>query len=648
MKRSLFIFLLIFIVLPLLVSGEDLKKFGKYDPKFLALTHYEEDTTAAAIKIFDVILIDISVKREVEIRYDRHFSYKILKNSALSYGSIAIPYFHKARIWDIKAQVVHPDGKVFKLDKDNIFDEEAKNETKVKKFVLPNLEVGSIFEVKYTLRSSQVFLLDPWYFHDEIPVLESEVVLQLSPFFTYLATVSNDPTQIIEYQDEKYYKIDQDKWLSRNHFKAVNLPAIKDEPYISSLKNYKTRIDLQIRSYGPPENIHVFIKDIQTLCNTLLEESFKNFEKPEDDVAKIVKSLIRDNMSGDIKAKILFEYVRDYFLDSDYDWGIFPRYDQKKLLETKKASASEKNLMLMVMLRAAGFDVIPILISTRGHGEANPEIPFLSQYDKTILRVHIRNQNHLFDAGSPWITYGQLPAESLAENAMLVVKDNTSFMKNPNTGLRSYETVESTYEISNEGLLKGRSALKSIGYAALNRNQQLFKHKKFDKLVVNDIADNSDKYTVTVYDSSLQPVPCDTFKTRFESELSDYAEIIDHEIYLKPALLFGEETNIFRSEKRSFPVEFAYRFKEIELNHFVLPDGYILTEMPKEIVIGNKYFRYHRTTVVESQKPFTIRYSRQFEVKELKVPPSDYSIIRNDFAKIVDADQEVLIIKSGN
>ena len=507
-----------FFLLTDCITGSDLKEWGEVAPEYLNMTIFSEDTSAAAIRIFDESVIDLDVNNGVEMFFKRHYQTKILKEKGKEFADVAISYWHEDMISGVEAQVIQPDGKIIELDGDNVFDEELSNKYKVKKFTFPEVQVGSVLEVKYVHFSSHIHELEPWYFHQSIPVIESEIILHLSPIFTYSVKTANDPDQLVQQTNGNYHNKKRDNWETEFRFKAINLPAIKNEPFISCLNNYRANVNFQIKSVNYPGYHYEFITDINSLCNTLLDKSYEDFDEPESETEDIVRDLITTEMNNTEKAKVIFEYVRDNFTD-DIGTSIYVVRDQEEILEQKKASDTEKNMLLKVMLQAAGLEVMPVLISTRSHGEANPDIPFLSQYNKTILLVNIDGNYFLFDARDPWITYGQLPTSSLVNNALLIQRDNPTYISIPNNDLRSYEVIESHLQVSTEGLLSGSSQLLGIGYASADYNRKLHEHKLVADLVKEELADdiegfnliNSDS-TLTAVAATILSIPCSILK----------------------------------------------------------------------------------------------------------------------------------------
>ncbi len=642
------VIILIFLSLTEKTIAGDLKDWGEVNPEFLEMKVYPDDTSAEAFKIYDQCVIDLRRSMNgVEMILQRHFQIKILKEKGIDLGDMSISYWHKDKISDIEAQIILPNGETVELNSDNIFDEEAKNQYKVKNLAFPNVQIGSILEVMYEQTSTSIYELEPWYFHQPVPVVESELIIRLDPLFSFFVKKGNDPDQIIKESTEQYYSSFRKIFEDQHVYKAVNLPAIKTEPYISTLNNYRAHINFQIESVNFPGYYQSFIQDIKTLSNTLLEKEYNDFEEPESDVKELVKELLPDQTNNNDKICVLFEYVRDNF-GRDENTGIYTGKDQSEILEKKKGSETEKNLLLKVMLQAAGFEVIPVLISTKDHGLASPEIPFLSQFNRTILLVSVDNNYYLFDARDPWITYGQLPPNSLVKNALLLQKDNPVFIEIPGDGLRSLQLIESHMQITEEGSTSGTSEILAVGYGSSSYNRSLYDTKKIPEFLEKKIAKNVERFSVTKFDSALTAAPTDTFKTKYDFSIENLAEVIEGEIYLNPGFYLSENSNPFVSEKRVFPVEFGYCWKTIETNYFTLPDKFSISELPKDVVVDNNYFRYQRTILVVQVEPLILGFSRQFEIKSLTVPTGEYTLLRSEYSKIIDADQEIVILKKVN
>src|SRR5690606_32792810 len=66
------------------------------------------------------------------------------------------------------------------------------------------------------------------------------------------------------------------------------------------------------------------------------------------------------------------------------------------------------NLLLITMLRQAGINAHPVLISTREHGWAHSEYPLMTKYNLAICNVELEGQQVYLDASEPRMGFGRL------------------------------------------------------------------------------------------------------------------------------------------------------------------------------------------------------------------------------------------------
>src|SRR5690606_35832886 len=71
------------------------------------------------------------------------------------------------------------------LELSNVFTEKVNQYWDVKKFALPNVKKGSVIEYKYSVSSQNKFNFRDWEFQWRIPVIYSEYVAKMIPFYEY-------------------------------------------------------------------------------------------------------------------------------------------------------------------------------------------------------------------------------------------------------------------------------------------------------------------------------------------------------------------------------------------------------------------------------------------------------------------------------
>ena len=255
------------------IFGHDYgKKWGTVPKEIKEMKTYAQDTSAAAIFIFDIGELQVDMADGASMTLKRHYQIKILKESGKKYADIDIPYYYEDKIDDLKVQTILPNGKKIKVNKKDIFDEQEKEHYKLKRIAAPGATVGAIIEVKYTLFSEYVLNLESWFFQYEIPNLESVMVVQVAPGFDYSAFIKNDFYFRIKQETEQYIDLDyQGLRLNRFIYRGVRIPAIKEEPYVACLNDYRAHLEFQLRGYKNEYVDHTFVKNFKTLHKELLE-----------------------------------------------------------------------------------------------------------------------------------------------------------------------------------------------------------------------------------------------------------------------------------------------------------------------------------------------------------------------------------------
>jgi hypothetical protein len=158
-----------------------------------------------------------------------------------------------------------------------------------------------------------------------------------------------------------------------------DIPAFRDESYISSIDDYILKMDFQMAK------IHSQSGSTTEIMTTWakLNKSLLKHEKFGKYIAGS-KKVVEKNILGTFdladknsrqKSKLLIEFMKNKF-----SWnGNYGKYSTKKakdFFEDKKGNTSDMNLFLIALLQAHGLEAVPVLISTRDHGKINADYPF--------------------------------------------------------------------------------------------------------------------------------------------------------------------------------------------------------------------------------------------------------------------------------
>jgi hypothetical protein len=116
-------------------------------------------------------------------------------------------------------------------------------------------------------------------------------------------------------------------------------------------------------------------------------------------------------------------------------------------------------------------------------------------------------------------------------------------------------------------------------------------------------------------------------------------------LYINPMFGEGYKENLFKSAERFYPVEMPYTEDETYVFNMIIPDGYVIDELPKPIIIklneeGDGKFEY-----LISQSGGIISMRSRIQLKRTFYLPEEYEMLREFFDLIVKKHSEQIVLK---
>ena len=263
-------------------------------------------------------------------------------------------------------------------------------------------------------------------------------------------------------QDKIDFKETKSRWV------AQDVPAFKPEPFITTYKDYISKINFELAYMKFPGQP---IKPVMGSWNDI-NKQFSDSPNFGDEITgngflkKIAEDVIAGASTPEQKISAINNYVRQ-----NIEWnGSSQKVTDtplKKVLEDRKGSSAEINLLMASMLEKAGFNVSPVLISTRDHGFVRESIPISSQFNYVLCLVKFDNKQILLDATDKLLPTGVLPERCLNGSGFVVSATPGAHswvqLKSP---VRSKESYNADLTLSAGGELKGKLQVDQSGYYA--------------------------------------------------------------------------------------------------------------------------------------------------------------------------------------
>jgi hypothetical protein len=641
-------------------------KFGNVTPKDFATTVYPIDSNAQAVVIADVgyTFMEGNNKNSISVVTKHYKRVHILNKNAFDVASESISFYKSGDVEEeldkLKAVTYNlENGKVVetKLDtKNGVFKETVNKNRFVKKFTLPNIKEGCIIEFEYTVRSDFFWQLDPWMFQGPYPILWSEYNLEMPEFlgYTFLSRgykkydITDKKTRSTSFTitDSRGTGASERGQFSTNvtdhRWVIKNVPALKEENFTSTLSNHITRLEFQLAELRPPYAYKNFIQSWSKVTTDLLRnESFgEKIARDNGWLDEYTNPLVLGAKSDLEKARRIYYYVRDNFTCTNYS-DFYADQSLKNIVKTKKGTVAEINLLLTAMLKHERITADPVMLSTRSHGQTYELYPLMTQYNYVVVKADIGTASYFMDATEPRLGFGHLPVRCYNGHARVVNQTADPVYFTPDTLLERSST--SVFMINDEkGNMVG-SLNRVPGYFESFSLREKVNEKGKEALETEVKKSFAQEVAIAKFKLDSLNKPEELVWMSYDFDILDPKEDI---IYFNPLLASeGYKENPFKSAERFYPVEMPYGFDRAYNLQMEVPEGYVVDELPKSMVVKMNEAEEGMFEYRISQSGTSISFRCRIQLKRAYFDPEEYEMLREFFNMIVAKESEQIVFK---
>lgn len=672
--RRIILYLPVLLAVTLSISAQDKPpfKFGKVEPADFKQTVPQADSGAHAIILGDIGFSRIVPNNDGGFGYEfeRKVRVYIVDKNGVDAGKYEIPLYSSANnasreeIRKFSGITYNLEGgKIIetKLEGNQVFTEKNTKNVVVKKFAMPALREGSIFELSFVLRSDFLFELRSWEFQNEYPTLWSEYEVEIPQYFDYVFLTQGYKSYHISTQKElaRSYRIKggrssttyattnddftlngmaiQKRWVMKD------VPALKSESFITSLENYRSKIDFQLSSIRYPNSAPILVmENWPKVTQDLMKHEYfgEAMRKVDGNLENILKPIVNNAKNDLEKAQLIYGYIRDNFSWNGY-LGIYASNNLKSALKSKTGSVADINLMLIAALKSFNIDAYPVILSVRSRGYTHELYPLMDRFNYVACAVLIGEADYLLDASDQTLGFGRLPAKCYNGHARVLMNEPVPISLAADSVLEKKTTL-ATIIASGEGV-KG-TVQSNLGYYQSSHYRDVAREKGQDAIFTSIKTRFGSEYEIS--NSHIDSLKKYELPIKLTYDFTTKSEAADV-LYIDPVLDPFSKENPFRSASRSYPVEMPFRIDETYLLNFEIPSGYVVDELPKSAKVGlndgDGYFEY----LISADKT-RIQLRTRVMLAKAYFPPDEYEPLREFFGHVISKQAEQIVLKKVN
>jgi hypothetical protein len=422
----------------------------------------------------------------------------------------------------------------------------------------------------------------------------------------------------------------------------INVPPLRDEPYITCDDDYLQRIEPQIVAVTMYQHRYSQTKTWPSVIKELMED--------EDFGIQLKKEIPRTS-ELDLELKTIHDQYQKmitifYYVRKNMQWNgddnIWALDGVKSAWKDKKGTSGEINLILVNLLKDADIKAHPVLVSTRENGSVNTALADINQFDKVMAYVELNDKVYVMDATDEYTPPNLIPLDVMYSEGLVIEKpltfewgwkvlwDEKKLYKN---------TVVIQAELK-DGQMNGSVSVYSMDYSRMVRAPKLKAGKE--------------KFLEEFYTSSNPGIKIDSFK--LQNEDVDSLPLIQnfqfsHPLassgdysYFKTNIFSGLEKNIFVSDNRFSDVFFGANQTYTIISNFLIPDNFTFDELPKNtrMIMSDTSIIVTRVMAIEGNK-LSSRVTLQF--RKPMYSTEEYPDFKEFYKKLFEMLNEQIVLK---
>lgn len=569
---------------------------------------------------------------------ERRVRLKILKEKGVERGNIRILFYSDdgfEQIRDIAAAVVttEENGTIVTkaLERKNIFYKKVNRLYSEVSFALPNVKVGSIIDYKYQSFMKSYAGLRNWEFQKELPVITSLYELAPIPNSEFAYTVYKKSDMPI------FITPDNDKGKIR--FQMNNIPGLRDEVYSPSPKNYLQRVNFQFASYRDYFGKKSYTSTWQEMARELSGSgSFGSQADKNLSGTEFLKTLPL-TLPAQEKIKAIYSYVRNNIVWDDV-YSKFSENSVKSVLEKKKGNSGDINLLLVSLLKSAGLEAYPMLVSERYHGKVDTAYSYLDQFNKVVAYVLVNNAAYVLDGTDLHTPYFLVPPALLNTIGFRVDKKNFGFVYLNNLPHKQKESIFIQANIGEDGKIEGEAAVNNAEYS------KVYSERKYKAGKTSYIESFLKPYPFIKLDSfAVEGINDDsvalTHRLKFHYDLKKAGDY-----YLLNYNLFtGFDENPFGTQHRFTDIDLGTKYMVTLVGNYLLPPSLKAETIPanKSLVSPDKSLTVSRVMEKAGEQlnmRITITINRESFL------PHEYDMVKEFYKEMIALLNEPVLLKA--
>jgi hypothetical protein len=643
--------LLFCVVLLVVASAHAATKWQDPTPEELSMISQPQVPGAPAVLLYREEIVD-----DDNGTWSYYSRIKILTQAGRDrYSDISIEYPSQGsddnfNITSVAGRTIHPDGTIIPFTGkpyDRLVEKSSSETTREKVLTLPDVQVGSIIEYRYTMHLANTVSFARTFiptFYAQTNSFARAEHFQWHTNQSQIHLTSSLPGGVsaikIKQGEEQTYTID-----------LANVLPVPDEPEMPPLSSLVQKV---VFYTDLPDTIRN-AQDFWDRYGTFWSRDIDEFIGPPSKLAPAAAEITAGVSTPEEKLRKLYAAVqqmentnfsRERSARENKVIGVSDPKSVRDVLQQKRGDDLQLTLLFVGLARAAGMKAYIMAVANRDTSHFEPQQTTFSQLNDDVAVVELNNQEILLDPAEPLCPFGQLLWPHSNSGGLRQTSTGVALARSPLPGYKDSETRRvANLILDDTGHESGTVDMSFSGAPALRWRQNTLLgdeaglHQDLEKYLLDLIPKGSDVTLTSVeylHDADKPLV----VHFKVSGPLANFTG----KSSFVPAQFFEvNDTPLFPADTRTLPIEFSYPETIHDAVWMKFPASWQVDTAPlaETDVVPKTIGCDYRVQL----SPTSIILRRDFVLGTINVDPSRYTDLRNFYEKVVTRDHASVLFR---
>jgi hypothetical protein len=582
---------------------------------------------------------------------------KILTEKGKELANVAIRYNGtNIHVFDVKARTIAPDGTITPFS-GKVFDSTIVKghglKYLAKTLTLPNVQVGSIIEWKYSTYWEGLVYAAHWIVQEDLPQKRAK--------FTFVPLFKNGEYVVNEHgvtEDRVYYQtigFPQDSIKNtisgKMEMELKDIPAFEEEDFSPPADLLKMRA-----------NFYYGTSNMQKAADFWKEEG-KYWSKDVDKfmghssaVAAAAAQVVGPSDSPEQKVRKIYAQIQKMKnLTYEQEQGSFEEFLSRKSKEKRNVEdilrknagfRDELTRLFVAMVRSVDVPAFAMRVSDRDDVFFQINIPDSNQLTSEVAIVVIDGKDVFLDPGTPLCPFGLLKWQhTVTQGLRQTATGGSGLAQTPPPDYKQAITQRiARMALAEDGGLRGKITFFWTGEEAIAH--RLSEYTTDESGRKKDLEEEIKRLlppgTVVHFEAATGwDDPEKQLSATFTVEIPSFAATTGKRMLVPNSLFEGNSRQPFTHGERKLPVYFSYPFYNVDDVRITLPSGLKIENLPPGEPIKADYAFYELKRAVDGN---VLSLYRSFAMGGISFKKEQYDGLRKFYSGVTAADSEQVVL----